>query len=115
VMPTVRVIFLTVSEDPDLAAEAFCAGGSTFVLKNSPPPSCSRPLPLLVQGRSYVTPLATENMVDSLLHPPGSAKGARELTVRQREVLQLLAEGRTMKGRDRPAAPSSPSGRRTAP
>ena len=49
------------------------------------------------QGRSYVTPLATRDMLDSLLRHPESAKGQHELSSRQREVLQLLAEGRTMK------------------
>jgi DNA-binding CsgD family transcriptional regulator len=45
----------------------------------------------------YVTRLATGSMVGNLLRPPESAKRARELSARQREVLQLLAEGRTMK------------------
>ena len=48
-----------------------------------------------MQGRSYVTPLITHGLIGSLLHP--EAPRARDLTPRQREVLQLLAEGRTMK------------------
>ncbi|MGH7393279.1 MAG: LuxR C-terminal-related transcriptional regulator, partial [Candidatus Rokuibacteriota bacterium] len=96
-MPAVKVIFLTVNEDPDLAAEAFRAGGSAFLLKNSAASELLQAIQDVVQGRSYVTPLATRDMVDSLLHRPESGKGARELSLRQREVLQLLAEGRTMK------------------
>jgi DNA-binding NarL/FixJ family response regulator len=96
-MPAVKVIFLTVNEDPDLAAEAFRAGGSAFLLKHSAASELLQAIATVVQGRSYVTPLATGSMVDNLLRPPGPAKGARELSVRQREVLQLLAEGRTMK------------------
>lgn len=97
VMPDVKVVFLTVSEDPDLAAEAFRAGGSAFLLKNSAASELRQAIADVVAGRSYVTPLATGNMVENLLRPPGSAKNARELSARQREVLQLLAEGRTMK------------------
>jgi DNA-binding NarL/FixJ family response regulator len=96
-MPSVKVIFLTVSEDPDLAAEAFRAGASAFLLKNSAASELLQAITDVMQGRSYVTPLATRDMVDNLLHRPESAKGSRELSPRQREVLQLLAEGRTMK------------------
>lgn len=96
-MPSVKVIFLTVSEDPDLAAEAFRAGASAFLLKNSAASELLQAITDVMQGRSYVTPLATRDMVDTLLQRPESAKGSRELSPRQREVLQLLAEGRTMK------------------
>jgi len=96
-MPAVKVIFLTVNEDPDLAAEAFRAGASGFVLKGSAASELLQAIQDVFEGRSYVTPLATQGMVDHLLHQPESAKGARELSPRQREVLQLLAEGRTMK------------------
>jgi DNA-binding NarL/FixJ family response regulator len=94
-MPAVKVVFLTVSEDPALAAEAFRAGGSAFLLKNSAASELLQAIQDVMQGRSYVTPLATREMVDDLLRQPASAKG--ELSSRQREVLQLLAEGRTMK------------------
>jgi len=96
-MPEVKVIFLTVSEDPELAAEAFRAGASGFLLKNSAASELLQAIADVIQGRSYVTPLATRNMVDNLLHQPESGKAPRELSLRQREVLQLLAEGRTMK------------------
>jgi DNA-binding NarL/FixJ family response regulator len=96
-MPAVKVIFLTVNEDPDLAAEAFRAGGSAFLLKNSAASELLQAIQDVMQGRSYVTPLATRDMVDSLLRQPEPGKGAHELSLRQREVLQLLAEGRTMK------------------
>jgi DNA-binding NarL/FixJ family response regulator len=96
-MPAVKVIFLTVNEDPDLAAEAFRAGGSAFLLKNSAASELLQAIQDVMQGRSYVTPLATRDMVDNLLRQAGPGKGAHELSLRQREVLQLLAEGRTMK------------------
>ena len=96
-MPSVKVIFLTVSEDPDLAAEAFRAGGSAFLLKHSAASELLQAIGDVVQGRSYVTPRATREMVDGLMRRPESPQGTRELSPRQREVLQLLAEGRTMK------------------
>ena len=48
-----------------------------------------------MQGRSYITPLVTEGLVDALLSEKQAP--AHQLTDRQREVLQLLAEGRSMK------------------
>jgi DNA-binding NarL/FixJ family response regulator len=96
-MPEVKVIFLTVSEDPDIAAEAFRAGASGFLLKNSAASELVQAIEEVYQGRSYVTPLATRGLVGSFLQAPEPAKKAGELSQRQREVLQLLAEGRTMK------------------
>ncbi len=97
VMPEVKVIFLTVSEDPDLAAAAFRAGASGFLLKNSAAQELFQAIQEVSQGRSYVTPLATRGLVDNFLHQSEPTKGAPELSPRQREVLQLLAEGHTMK------------------
>jgi DNA-binding NarL/FixJ family response regulator len=96
-MPEVRLVFLTVSEDPDLAAEAFRAGASGYLLKNSAASELFKAIQEVYQGRSYVTPLATEGLVGSLMRDPGTARGTEQLSMRQREVLQLLAEGRTMK------------------
>ncbi len=96
-MPAVKVLFLTVSEDADLAAEAFRAGASGYLLKNSAASELLRAIEEVSQGRSYVTPLITQGLVDSFIHESGPAKKAGELSLRQREVLQLLAEGRTMK------------------
>jgi DNA-binding NarL/FixJ family response regulator len=96
-MPQVKVIFLTVSEAPALAAEAFRAGASGFLLKNSAASELMHAIDEVFQGRSYVTPLATQGLVGSLLHAPEPGKKPAELSQRQREVLQLLAEGRTMK------------------
>jgi DNA-binding NarL/FixJ family response regulator len=96
VMPDVKLIFLTVSEDPDLAAEAFRVGASGYLLKNSAASELLQAIGEVVQGRSYVTPLATQGLVERL-QKPESAKASSDLSPRQREVLQLLAEGHTMK------------------
>src|SRR3954452_1005300 len=96
-MPEVRLIFLTVSEDPDVAAEAFRAGASGYLLKNSAASELFKAIQEVSRGRSYVTPLATQGLVGSLIREPGAARGTGQLSARQREVLQLLVEGRTMK------------------
>jgi DNA-binding NarL/FixJ family response regulator len=93
-MPEVKIIFLTVSEDPELASEAFNAGASGYLLKNSAASELVQAIQDVIQGRSYVTPLATQGLVANLAH---AAKKTGELSPRQREVLQLLAEGHTMK------------------
>jgi len=96
-MPDVKVVFLTVSEDPDLAAEAFRCGAAGFLLKNSAASELSLAIQEVMHGRSYVTPLATRGMVSTFLQEQEPAKKSGELSTRQREVLQLLAEGHTMK------------------
>jgi DNA-binding NarL/FixJ family response regulator len=96
-MPEVKVIFLTMSEDPDLVAEAFRAGARGYLLKNSAATELLQAIQEVYQGRSYVTPLATQGLVNTLCHPPVASRKAGGLSPRQREVLQLLAEGRTMK------------------
>jgi DNA-binding NarL/FixJ family response regulator len=91
----VKLIFLTMNEDTDLAAEAFRSGASGYVLKRSAASELTLAIREVVQGRSYITPLITEGLVGSLMHRDD--KPSPELTPRQREVLQLLAEGRSMK------------------
>ena len=96
-MPDVKVIFLTVSEDPDLAAQAFRSGASGYLLKNSAASELFQAIQEVSQGRSYVTPLATRGLVENVLHPAEPGRKLTELSPRRREVLQLLAEGHTMK------------------
>jgi DNA-binding NarL/FixJ family response regulator len=96
VLKDVKLVFLTMHEDPDLAAEAFRSGASAYLLKRSAATELSIAIREAMQGRSYVTPLVTQDLVGSLLHP-GQKKKTVELTPRQREILQLLAEGRSMK------------------
>ena len=95
-MPEIKLIFLTVSEDMDLAAEAFRAGACAYLLKNSAASELLQAVDEALQGRSYVTPLAAQGLVDAAVNPRQS-RSAKKTSPRQREVLQLLAEGRTMK------------------
>jgi DNA-binding NarL/FixJ family response regulator len=96
-MPEVKVIILTMNEDPDIAAEAFRAGAAAFLLKNSAASELLTAIREAARGRSYVTPLATHGLVQNLLRPAPVVSKDVDLSPRQREVLQLLAEGHTMK------------------
>src|SRR5262245_34845111 len=95
-LKNVKLVFLTMNEDADLAAEAFRAGASAYLLKRSAASELTTAIREVVQGRSYVTPLVTEGLVGSLLNVHDQKSG-QELTSRQQEVLQLLAEGKSMK------------------
>ncbi len=97
VMPEVKVIFLTMNEDPDLAAEAFRVGASGFLLKHAAAAELVQAIQEVSRGRAYITPLATRGLVDTLLRPREPAPKAVDLSHRQREVLELLADGHTMK------------------
>jgi DNA-binding NarL/FixJ family response regulator len=92
----VKLVFVTMNEDTDLAAEAFRAGASAYVLKQSATSELLTAIREVMEGHSYVTPLITEGLVGSLMRHDAGAP-SQELTARQREVLQLLAEGRSMK------------------
>ena len=93
----VRVIILTMSEDPDIAAEAFRAGASGYLLKRSAGAEMIRAIREVMNQRYYLTPLLTKDLVGTLVRDPHVRKPLHQLTTRQREVLQLLAEGRSMK------------------
>ena len=94
-VPAIRLVFLTMNEDPELAAEAFRVGASAYLLKRSAASELRTALREVLRSRSYVTPLITEGMVDSMLQK--GSPSARSLTIRQREVIQLVAEGHSMK------------------
>lgn len=92
----IKLVFLTMNEDPDLAAAAFRSGASGYLIKRSAASELLTAIREVMRGRSYVTPLVTEGLVESLIQADAH-NSSHELTPRQREVLQLLAEGRSMK------------------
>ena len=96
-MPAVKLIYLTMSQDQDMAAEAFRLGASGFLLKSSAGSELVSAIRSAVRGGSYITPRMTEDIVGSSINHFKNLKSANHLTLRQREVLQLLAEGRSMK------------------
>jgi len=91
---SVKLIYLTMNPDPDLASEALRLGASGYLLKSSAVEELKQAIEEVLRGRTYITPLITRDVVGSLLRQ-GNVRP--ELTVRQREVLQLLAEGKSMK------------------
>jgi DNA-binding NarL/FixJ family response regulator len=97
VLPAAKLVYLTMNNDPDLAGEAFRLGASAFLLKNSAANELLRALRDVVRGGFYVTPLMTNGMVGSFVQNFKRRKSKTHLTLRQKEVLQLLAEGRSMK------------------
>jgi len=96
-LPKVKLIYLTMNQDPDLAAEAFRLGASGYLLKSSAASELVYAIREALLGRSYVTPLMTKDMVGSFVKNFKCRKRPHKLTLRQKEVLQLLAEGRSMK------------------
>ena len=96
-MPAVKLIFLTMNADPDLASEAFRIGASGYLLKTSASSELSKAINEALCGRSYVTPHITQGMVDSFIRRPSDNRDSPQLTPRQREVLQLLVEGHSMR------------------
>ena len=96
-LPRVKLIYLTMNQDPDVAAEAFRLGASGYLVKTSAASELVHAIKEVLLARSYVTPLMTKDMVGSFIQNFKRRKVRHELTLRQREVLQLLAEGRSMK------------------
>jgi DNA-binding NarL/FixJ family response regulator len=91
---SVKLIYLTMNPDPYLAGEALRLGASGYVLKSSAAHELLQAIREALRGRSYITPLIARDAVGSLIGPRADRP---DLTTRQREVLQLLAEGRSMK------------------
>jgi DNA-binding NarL/FixJ family response regulator len=96
-MPAVKMIFLTMNEDPDLAVEAMSAGASGYLLKSSAASELIRAIHLSLKGKTYITPLIERGMQNAFIRDPRPKSRAKALTPRQREVVQLLAEGKSMK------------------
>jgi DNA-binding NarL/FixJ family response regulator len=93
--PNSMIIVLTMHDDPQLAAEAFRLGASGYLLKHSPGDELITAIREVSSGRAYLSSQIAKGFINVLLESNSAAGG--KLTVRQREVLQLLAEGKTMK------------------
>src|SRR6267142_4013039 len=97
ILPNVKLIYLTMNLDADRAAEAFRLGASAYVVKNSAATELLLALRQVLRGRSYISPLITGDMNGSFIDKAERKKNPNHLTLRQKEVLQLLVEGRSMK------------------
>jgi DNA-binding NarL/FixJ family response regulator len=95
--PDTKIIFVTMHSDPAYVSEAFRAGASGYVLKRSAASELVTAIQEVLKGRSYVTPLVTKDVLHSFLEDPKPERPTGRLTSRQREVLQLIAEGHSNK------------------
>lgn len=94
----IRIVFLTMHTDVTYAAGAFEAGASGFVLKHSAPQELISAMQQAIQGKTYVTPMIAGDLIGAFQggeHLKGGL--TTDLSPRQREVLQLIAEGQSIK------------------
>jgi DNA-binding NarL/FixJ family response regulator len=95
---TSKVIFLTMHRDVAYARRATEAGAAGYLLKHSVSSELTGAIREVLQGRTYVTPMIAGELLESYRDAdPSAGKHSKRLTTRQREVLQLVAEGRSAK------------------
>jgi DNA-binding NarL/FixJ family response regulator len=95
-LPNTKLIVLTMTEDASVAAEVMKRWANGFLLKKSAGSELIRAIKEVLKGESYITPKMAKRLLDEFVRDPHPAQ-PKSLTPRQREVLQLLAEGHTMK------------------
>ena len=97
-LDSVKLVFLTMNTDPALAAEAFRRGALGYLLKSSSASELIVAIREVLRGKSYLSPAIAKETIDFLLHEDKeSIEEEDQLTERQREVLQLLTEGKSTK------------------
>ena len=100
IVPECKLIFLTMHANPSYATEAFQAGASGYLLKRSAASELQQAIRSALSGQYYLTPLITKDVLGAVLKQTKGKRGdsgSTTLTSRQREVLQLIAEGRGTK------------------
>ncbi len=98
ISPDVKVVFLTMHPDVSYASEAFEAGANGYVLKHSAPEELIRAIHEVINGKTYITPMIAGELLESYKNGSHKRNNAlTQLSPRQREVLQLLAEGKVAK------------------
>ena len=93
----IKLIYLTMNVRPDVAAEAFRRGASGYVLKHCTAEELIVAVRRVLRGESYLSPLITKDTVEFLLRTGAAYSEEKRISCRQSEVLQLLAEGKSMK------------------
>ncbi|PYY03935.1 MAG: DNA-binding response regulator [Acidobacteria bacterium] len=96
-MRRTKLVYVTMNEDPDVAAEALRTGASAYLLKSSAASELLKSIHEVLRGGTYVTPKIKALIEDSFIRSNKPKTAEKKLTPRQVEVLQLLAEGKTMK------------------
>lgn len=97
-LPAAKLVFLTMNTDLEVAAEAFRRGGLGYVLKSCAPAEVVTAVREVLRGKTYISPTLSRHDISYLRRQDkGLVPEDSRLTCRQREVLQLLVEGRVMK------------------
>jgi DNA-binding NarL/FixJ family response regulator len=96
-LPRTRVVFLTVNEDPQMAAEAFALGASGYLLKSSTATELQEAIRAVLAGRRYLSQRLAGGDPEALPAAASADRPLEQLTLRERDVLKLLAEGLSMK------------------
>jgi DNA-binding NarL/FixJ family response regulator len=96
-LPRTKLVYLTVNMSPEVAAEAFRRGASGYVVKTSAAAELLTAIRRALKSESYLSPLITKETVDFLLRSRHQYVEEKRITRRQSEILQLLAEGKSMK------------------
>jgi len=96
-LPATKLVYLTMNMSPEVAAEAFRRGASGYVVKSAAAAELITAIRRALKAESYLSPLITKETVDYLLRSGRSYSEEKRITRRQSEVLQLLAEGMSMK------------------
>jgi DNA-binding NarL/FixJ family response regulator len=95
-VPKTKLILLAINDDPNVASTALCHWSSGYLLKKAAGVELKRAIGEVLRGHSYVTRSIAQKLIDEFVHATQQSQ-AKELTTRQRQVLQLLAEGHSMK------------------
>jgi len=96
-LPATKLVYVTMNSTAEVAAEAFRRGASAYVLKHSAGDELLQAIRKVVQGESYLSPLLAKETVTFLLNQGKPYPEEKRITKRQSEILQLLAEGMSMK------------------
>jgi DNA-binding NarL/FixJ family response regulator len=97
IVPNAKFVFLTMHKDATLAVQAMRDGASTYLLKTCAPAELLQAVHAAINGKSYVSPEIARGMQEAFIRDPQGKPNQKVLTQRQRDVLQLPAEGKSMK------------------
>jgi DNA-binding NarL/FixJ family response regulator len=98
ILPAVKLLYLSMKNDPEIVAAAFRCGASGYLLKTSTSSQLVVATRMILRGRTYMSPTLPREKIDYLRRQdPPRTKSGLPLTGREREVLQLIAEGKSMK------------------
>jgi DNA-binding NarL/FixJ family response regulator len=98
-LPDCKLLFLTMHASPTYATEALKAGGNGYLLKQSAASELPMAIEAVCNGQTYLTPVITRSVLETALQSDKAEvrRGVGDLTIRQREVLQLIGEGKSTK------------------